>query len=286
MLINYTNPSDYKKFRNRLSALMLQHNPPYKTARALATALYDLDCDNGLKYHLAKFNENAETFKRRSNAIGSIEKQVAKHLNHDDVDILKGNFVLAYCDLFQCSPDFLFGYTNIMTNVPYVRTFCEKTYLSEDSVQVLLNLTGSETCSWLARDNAFIVNSILLCNEFKDFVFELNSLDSFVSQFYATTTSLERNLTKKFDLTTLDEAYKIEDKLDEIYTGPLPPEKIMEAVRAIWDINSQYDTIYENYQNQICVYKYNLNEIYVLWINKILEIFEKKAQNNLGDSAL
>lgn len=286
MLINYADPSDYNKFRNRLSALMLQHNPPYKTARSLATALYDLDCDNGFKYHLAKFNENAENFKQRSNAIGSIEKQVAKHLNHDDVDILKGNFVLAYCDLFQCSPDFLFGYTNTMTNVSYIRTFCEKTNLSEDSVQVLLNLTNPKTCSWLSKDYAFIINSILLCNEFKEFVIQLNSLYSFVSQFYSTTTSLESTLTKKFDSTTLDEAYKIEDKLDETYTGPLPSPKIMEAVRAIWDINSHCDEIYNDYKDQICVHKYNLNEVYILWINKLLSIFEKNVQNNSGDSDL
>lgn len=79
-----------------------------------------------------------DIYKNKDNAVGSIEKKIRIHLHADDATCLQGEFVNAYCNFFDCSADFLFGYTDIRTPNVEVRKICEITGLSEEAVNCLI----------------------------------------------------------------------------------------------------------------------------------------------------
>lgn len=79
-----------------------------------------------------------DIYKNEDNAVGSIEKKIRIHLHADDATCLQGEFVNAYCNFFDCSADFLFGYTDIRTPDVEVRKICEITGLSEEAVNCLI----------------------------------------------------------------------------------------------------------------------------------------------------
>jgi hypothetical protein len=103
------------------------------TAKELATALYEA----GLVAVKQKPNDNSDEV-NKANAIGSVEKKIQAHLNADKADRLQGEYVVAYCEFFGCSADYLFGQTEIVSGNDDVRHFCEITGLSEKAVKRLI----------------------------------------------------------------------------------------------------------------------------------------------------
>lgn len=249
-----------------------------------------LDCQNNFQYHLTtNTNSKDEKFKIRSNAIGSIEKQVARHLKTDVPDYhLKGNFVRAYCDLFGCSPDFLFGLTEIATSTVYIREFCANSNLTrefcansnltEESIRAILELTKPKTSSMSTSDieinRARAISTALICKEFAEFIVELAVLHSHVEQYYSKIESIENNLKDQFDCKILRQAEGLEAILDELYTGPQPSPEVLAAVHAIQKANDQYHDACDSYQYETDVSKFKLNKLCMEWIDSIQRKFE------------
>lgn len=117
------------KFGDRLLDLMEVKG--FSTPKALAVKFYD---DKIVKVHS---RESTDPFSRRDNAISSIEKKIRVHTRLDKAEKVQGEFILAYCDFFECSADYLLGFTDIKTPNIDVRTICEKTGLCEKAVQKL-----------------------------------------------------------------------------------------------------------------------------------------------------
>lgn len=118
--------SDLSLFKNRLWKLMEAHG--IYTAKELAKELYH----NGLVSVKQKPNyESIE--KNEGNAIGAVEKKIQVHLKSDTTDKLQGEYVSAYCRLFSCSADFLFGHIGETTHdIHYIS---QETGLTETSIR-------------------------------------------------------------------------------------------------------------------------------------------------------
>jgi hypothetical protein len=108
--------SDMRLFKNRLWYLM--EKKKFETAKDLATAL----CDNNLiNVSRKKETEHTGTYSdeeiRKLN-ISAIERKVKSHMNLEDIAISKDltpDYIFAYCKLFHCSSDFLFGVLDFPT---------------------------------------------------------------------------------------------------------------------------------------------------------------------------
>ncbi len=125
--------TDLSAFGERLRHLMAD-----KSLHEVATDFYD----NGLikvKPHSRKKDRSA--FDKRNSAIGSIEKRIRDHFNAEGPECLQGEYVLAYCKYFNCSADYLFGYTDIQSPDVDIRKICERTGLSERAVNNLCDQT-------------------------------------------------------------------------------------------------------------------------------------------------
>ncbi len=125
MRYEYINHDDESFFRARLWKLMRARN--LSTARGLALAL---------------FNEGIVPVDSASedkiSIIGSMTRRIQEHLNWEKADKLQGRYVIAYCDYFGCSADYLFGLSSIKSSNPNVISFCKATGLSEKSVKRLI----------------------------------------------------------------------------------------------------------------------------------------------------
>lgn len=123
------NDEHISEFGKKIISLMTEKE--CDSPKVLATKLYDA------KLVTVK-SQGTDIYKRRDNAIGSIEKKIRVHIHSDGAGCLQGEFVLAYCKFFECSADYLFGFTDIKSPDIDVQKICEKTGLSEKSI---LNLT-------------------------------------------------------------------------------------------------------------------------------------------------
>lgn len=123
--------SDMSLFKNRLWSLMGEE---YDSPKQLAKALYDAS----LVEVKQRENFNDEHVDK-NNAYGSIEKKIRKHCNSDTAHEVQGEFILAYCQFFGCSADYLLGFTDVRTNNMDIRQICEKTLLSEEAVKRIID---------------------------------------------------------------------------------------------------------------------------------------------------
>lgn len=124
------NHEDISAFGKKILALMAEKK--CDSPKILASKLYSA----GL---VTVKSKGKDIYKRKDNAIGSIEKKIRVHIHSDNPSCLQGEFVLAYCKFFECSADYLFGLTEIKSSNINIRKICEKTGLSEEAV---LNLCG------------------------------------------------------------------------------------------------------------------------------------------------
>ena len=125
---------DMSLFHNRLEYLMNQQG--IKSAPKLATLLVEKDL---VSVNQGFYDDDSD---ERKNKIGSITKKVRKHLAEESVDRIQGEFIRAYSEFFNCSADFLLGYTPIKTKDPNVRYICETLGLSESVVCALMDSIG------------------------------------------------------------------------------------------------------------------------------------------------
>lgn len=122
-------------FGQKLMSLMLEVE--CDTPKALAIKLLELKL-------VSVKTRGEDVFKNKENAIGSIEKKIRTHLHSEDASCLQGEFVNAYCKFFNCSADYLFGYTEIKSSDIDIREICEKTGLSQKAVERLIKCNSNE----------------------------------------------------------------------------------------------------------------------------------------------
>lgn len=149
------NENDVSDFGKKLLALMIEKG--CDTPKALATELYNSK--------LVVVNSRSDdVFKKKDNAIGSIEKKIRAHINSNGPDCLQGEFVLAYCKYFGCNADYLFGFTEVKSNNTDVRKICEGIGLSEGAVCNLVEDINSEVHERRINSWSMILESVLFSN--------------------------------------------------------------------------------------------------------------------------
>lgn len=108
-----------------------------ETPGRIAGALYE-KC-----YELVKPGERKNKYgkhvKSQENDIKAIIKFVQAHLNEEHAYNVQSKYIFAYCKLFDCSADYLLGFTDISTNNMDIRQICVKTKLSEEAVKRIID---------------------------------------------------------------------------------------------------------------------------------------------------
>lgn len=136
------------------------------------------------------------------NAIGSIKKKIAKHLQPDaTIKDVQGEFINAYCMFFDCSADWLLGYTNIQNANMEVRQICEKTGLSENSIDTIRRIIGSDRdcIEFGYRSDHFlrIINTLFSSTRFIELVYSISGLDDNYASCHCVWEQLEEKLGEK-----------------------------------------------------------------------------------------
>lgn len=142
-VIHETN-GDMSLFKNRLTFLMCRKG--IRSALNLATILVK---EGRVKVKHSPDKDYLDE-ERVKNEIGSVVKKIRKHLSQDTVDDVQGEFLRAYAEYFECSADFLMGFTPLISNDMSVRQISEKTGLSEGAVTCLID--EHDNGSYLSRD--------------------------------------------------------------------------------------------------------------------------------------
>ena len=147
--------NDMSRFGDRLLVLMKEKTASCDmvcdTAPKLARYLYDKKLIVPRRHRRGdadQIDDDENTLSEK--AIGTITKQIQKHINSSDCTSVSGEYIAAYCCFFSCSADYLFGYTKIHTKKPSIRKICEATGLSEKAVN---SLVGN-------NDELSVVNSL------------------------------------------------------------------------------------------------------------------------------
>lgn len=133
------NHSDLTLFKNRLWKLMEEKH--IYTTKELAKMLYTQKLVT-----VKQKNSYDEPSKIYGNAIGAIDKKIQKHLNADTTKELQGEFVIAYCNFFGCSSDYLFGFIDCKSHdKQFIHDY---TGLSDKSIDILQteNILTSSHC--------------------------------------------------------------------------------------------------------------------------------------------
>lgn len=138
-------------FKERLKYLMDQNG---YNANSLGTELYVKDLVQ-VKSHPQYYTSDDEI---KKNKIGSIVKKIRDHLNPEKT-ILQAEFIYAYCEIFNCSADYLLGFSDISSHDVDVKSICEKTGLSQQAVENLIDDPQLESL--------YSIWSVLLESEFR-----------------------------------------------------------------------------------------------------------------------
>lgn len=146
------NDEDISEFGKKIISLMAEKE--CDSPKILATKLYDARL-------VTVKSQGKDIYKRRDNAIGSIEKKIRVHIHSDGPSCLQGQFVFAYCNFFECSADYLFGFTGIKSPDIDVQKICEKTGLSEKAVFNLTEQVDEKTKEYRAGVWSMILASPL-----------------------------------------------------------------------------------------------------------------------------
>lgn len=196
------------RFGSKLFSMMVDHN--MDTPRKLATALYDAGLVT-VKTNTENLNDH---FQNRSNAIGSIEKKIRKHLYADSPSCLQGEFVLAYCKFFDCSADYLFSNTSIKSGNSTIRDFCEATGLNENIVQKLVDAPDDFT-----KMKQTAIWNVLMSEVMDSIGEEYNAIVSEVMDYCTTKeqlTKVQYLLNNSMNLITSDSKCDLENKANHL----------------------------------------------------------------------
>lgn len=260
---------DPSLFKNRLWTLMRGKDVNLDTPRKLATLLYNEGYVLAKKRNNDSFNEH---FKDKSNTIGSMEKKIRIQLNSDSADCMEGEYVIAYCNIFCCSADYLFGYTDIKTCDIEIRRICEITGLSEDAIIAIRRITDPtgafSAVKMQTQESQALLNRLLKAQRFLDFIRGLKDLDDA----YLVPT-LEKKvwdkLSSQLGKVLFEEALEWHDKLDALYKSPKPRPELCEAVKMVEDTMDTAFGLQQKFEYDVKISRYELHEIYTALIDEL-----------------
>lgn len=260
------NDNNLSPFGQRLLGLMFEKN--CDTPKSLAKKL--------LEANLVTVNARGkDKFKKKDNAIGSIEKKIRNHLKADDATCLQGEFVNAYCKYFGCSADFLFGFTDIRTPDVQIREICKITGLSEEAVnclknhkQVNSNGDGFSFASWwselLNEDNFSAIPMSWL--EYANLIVKINDIDKYIDAGKKASSEVELDSITKYFLGDFNQ--KTWEKIKR--------EKKNSALGAYYKMLSCLDNFLNKYAYQWAEQQHpNHNEMYYRSLLNELKIYKK-----------
>lgn len=260
---------DLRLFKNRLWNLMKKKDKNLDGPRKLATLLYDEGYVLSKKREKDSFNEPSRD---KSNAVGSMEKKIRVHLNSDSADCLDGEYVTVYCNIFGCSADYLFGYTDIKSGDIEIRRICEITGLSEEAIVAIKRITDPKsafrTTGMHAQESRVLMNKLLNAKRLVDFIEGLKHLDD-AYLIPNRAKKVEDDLIKKLGTALFREASEWNDKLDESYDGPEPRSELCEAVKMYRETIDEMCEINDQYERDIKVFRYELHEVYTELIDEM-----------------
>ena len=155
MAFRTENHDDLQLFRNRLWFLMSKSG--YDAAKKLAAALIK----RGLVSvrHADYTPGDAWDPLQEQKDIEATRKKVERHLNADTADALQGEFARAYCQLFGCSADLLFGFITTPTHAQ--TDIAAETGLSTATVKTILDSHKDETSKGHAAHVTHLLNILL-----------------------------------------------------------------------------------------------------------------------------
>lgn len=257
------NHSDLTKFGNRLYQLM--ESKKINTSKQLATELYDR--------HLIKIKsrkKHPDALSKRKSSIGSIEHKINEHINSDDNYNLSGEYANAYASYFNCSYDYLFGLTNIISYDSNVREVCDFLDLSEESINSL-KYRGDVFNKYYPNNSRNILDLLLTNLSFKEFLSKIYDIDLEYENACNSKNKIEIDIKKS-----------IPDYISNLHpdVGKYTWEDIEsmnlnnDEQKAINDLSNylkKLSSIDENYHKYYKINKYELYELYIKFINEILE---------------
>ena len=117
---------EYKGFSYRLVKVAIEKG--IEDTRELADALYENEeCKKAITIRKTQKKNPDDPLK-------NIMKNIQIHLNTEDAYEVNSRYMYAYSTIFDCSYDYLYGRSEIMTADLDVRDICNKTGLSEKAV--------------------------------------------------------------------------------------------------------------------------------------------------------
>lgn len=122
--------SEYEGFAYRL--VMAANNKQIDDTKELAEKLYNDETCRGIIKMRKRKKEVA------SNPVDNVLRNVQKHLNEKDPYKVPSTYIYAYSVVLDCSIDYLYGRTDVMSVDIDVKEICKKTGLSEKAVKCLL----------------------------------------------------------------------------------------------------------------------------------------------------
>ncbi|MDD3747641.1 MAG: hypothetical protein PHD70_14360 [Anaerostipes sp.] len=169
MGFQYLDNESIEKFNCRLWNLMRKKK--IEKAKDLAYKLYNAGYDLVTK--------NEEDFDGEI-AVNNIAKRIQVHLNSEDIQKLQSRFIMAYCDFFGCSADYLLGRTLIESNNPDTKHFCEVTGLSEKATKRMIEELPSD----IKADLMGFWSDMLDSNIFYELPYEYHKMCYELGQYY------------------------------------------------------------------------------------------------------
>ena len=139
MAINNIKIEEFRGFSKRLATLAREYG--LGKPEDLANALYEnKECRKIVKPRERK-NKDGKIEKSPTKEKEAIKRAIQYHYEEEDAYKIQSTYMYAYSIIFNCSLDYLYGKTEVMSSNLEVADICKKTGLSEDSVKALIETT-------------------------------------------------------------------------------------------------------------------------------------------------
>lgn len=267
MAFKNDNHDDLTKFKNRLWHLMIDKG--LDTSQKLAIELFDN------KLVTVNSKKDLDVFARKKSAISSIEHKINKHLNADDPKALQAEYAIAYSKFFNCSTDYLFGFSNIKSINPNVKNVCTYLNLSEKAITNIKKNSVKITNIDESITSNNILDLLLSSYKFPYFILELRNLDYLYYEMIHKKYELEQNTISDLGKDLFNKGlnlFEITEKehFESNETYPKVDDSVLEARDAISLLIDEQYSLELEYENNLKVGKYTLFEYYIEIINDIL----------------
>lgn len=165
MAIKNIDIDDFHGFSKRLATLARLHD--LGRPEDLAEALYNNKECREIVMPRERKDKDGKITRSATKIQNAIKRAIQYHYEEEDAYKVQSTYMYAYSLLFDCSLDYLYGKTEIMSSNLNVREICDKTGLSEEAVNCLIE-NMPEDSSYQDEENTFSYASWwseLLCGD-------------------------------------------------------------------------------------------------------------------------